>query len=39
MNEVLYKVPDDFKNAVVGFYIFGWLFLGTVFKIQQINRV
>ena len=30
MDEVLYEIPDDFKNFVVGFYIFGWLFLGIV---------
>lgn len=27
MTEVLYEVPTEFKNAVLGFYTFGWLFL------------
>ena len=30
MPEVIYEVPDNFKNIVVGLYIFGWLFVGFV---------
>ena len=32
MPGVLYEVPDHYKNAVVGCYIFGWLFVGKVFN-------
>ena len=31
MNEVVYEIPDGFKNFVIGFYLFGWLFQGLVF--------
>ena len=31
MDEVVYEIPDHFKNFVVGFYIFGWLFQGIFF--------
>ena len=30
MPEVIYEVPDNFKNIFVGLYIFGWLFVGFV---------
>ena len=35
MNQVVYEIPDDYKNIFVGFYIFGWLFLGIVFSSYQ----
>ena len=38
MPEVIYEVPDHYKNSVVGFYIFGWLFVGKVFSFQRFTR-
>ena len=35
MNQVVYEIPDDYKNIFVGFYIFGWLFLGKGFSSYQ----
>ena len=31
MNEIVYEIPDGFKNFVIGFYLFGWLFQGQIF--------
>lgn len=31
MNEIVYEIPDGFKNFVIGFYLFGWLLQGQIF--------
>ena len=41
MKEVIFEIPSYFKNGVLGFYTFGWLFLGQltshkVFPFQMI---
>ena len=40
MNQVVYEITDDFKNICVGFYIFGWIFLGIVpsFKLNFYKK-
>ena len=39
MKEVLFEIPSEFKNGVLGFYTFGWLFLVQLKSPQNLSRL